>query len=327
MRWVGCGLVAVLLALPAAWGEDKPKDAKSEATPKDRYNALVKEYRAKQQELRDAYQKAKGEDQQKIVKEFRALGGQFADKFAKVAEDDPKGATGTDALFWILQNATGTPAHEKATEKVKALVADTPIKDLGGMLKGLRFGPPAVLDAVLARAEKDEKDPLAADLVAWVVTSGPSSPAGKKAIDRLLEKYPDHASVERAVALLGRTGGKDAQGRLKSLLEKDPHPKVKAAAALALARAVAEKVDDLADMPAEADKVAGEAESYFAKAIELSKDNAAQKKDAEIELAAIRHLRVGKEALDIKGADLDGKEFRLSDYRGKVVLLDFWGNW
>ena len=42
---------------------------------------------------------------------------------------------------------------------------------------------------------------------------------------------------------------------------------------------------------------------------------------------ADRALRVGKEAPDIVAKDLDGKEFKLSDYRGKVVLLDFWGNW
>jgi hypothetical protein len=36
---------------------------------------------------------------------------------------------------------------------------------------------------------------------------------------------------------------------------------------------------------------------------------------------------VGKEAPPIKGVDLDGKSFKLSDYKGKVVLLDFWGNW
>jgi thiol-disulfide isomerase/thioredoxin len=36
---------------------------------------------------------------------------------------------------------------------------------------------------------------------------------------------------------------------------------------------------------------------------------------------------VDKEVPDIEGEDLDGKAFKLSDYRGKVVLLAFWGNW
>ena len=38
-------------------------------------------------------------------------------------------------------------------------------------------------------------------------------------------------------------------------------------------------------------------------------------------------LAIGKVAPDIEGDDLDGKKFKLSDYRGKVVVLDFWGNW
>ena len=38
-------------------------------------------------------------------------------------------------------------------------------------------------------------------------------------------------------------------------------------------------------------------------------------------------LRVGMEAPEIAGEDIDGVSFKLSDYRGKVVLLDFWGNW
>lgn len=35
----------------------------------------------------------------------------------------------------------------------------------------------------------------------------------------------------------------------------------------------------------------------------------------------------GKPAPEISGFDSDGKPFKLSDYRGKVVLLDFWAEW
>ena len=38
-------------------------------------------------------------------------------------------------------------------------------------------------------------------------------------------------------------------------------------------------------------------------------------------------LDVGKRAPEISGKDLDGKTFKLSDYRGKVVVLDFWAHW
>src|SRR5215212_8181026 len=38
-------------------------------------------------------------------------------------------------------------------------------------------------------------------------------------------------------------------------------------------------------------------------------------------------LNVGNEAPDIEAEDLDGETFKLSDYRGKVVMLDFWGDW
>ena len=38
-------------------------------------------------------------------------------------------------------------------------------------------------------------------------------------------------------------------------------------------------------------------------------------------------LAVGKPAPEITGVDLNGKPMKLSDFRGKVVVLDFWGDW
>jgi cytochrome oxidase Cu insertion factor (SCO1/SenC/PrrC family) len=38
-------------------------------------------------------------------------------------------------------------------------------------------------------------------------------------------------------------------------------------------------------------------------------------------------VAVGQPAPEITGEDVDGEPMKLSDYRGKVVMLDFWGNW
>jgi hypothetical protein len=38
-------------------------------------------------------------------------------------------------------------------------------------------------------------------------------------------------------------------------------------------------------------------------------------------------LAKGQTAPEIDGPDADGHRLRLSDYRGKVVVLDFWATW
>jgi hypothetical protein len=337
MKWIGGGLLAALLALPAAWGDDPPKDKDREEPPKDtekvspakeQYDVLTKEYSARQKEVLAELRKAKGDERKNHLDKYYGLGKEFADKFYKLAEDNPKDPAATDALFWIVQNAAGSEAHKKATEKVTALIGELPLNDLYHKLMTLRGGSLAVLDAVSKRAEKDEKDPMAGTLLGWVATNGAYQPAGQKAIDRLIEKYPDHASIERVCRILGQSDLPTAEASLKKILEKSTKPKVQAAAALGLGQLLATRTDELGDKPAEADKVAAEGEKYFTKAIDLyGNDSADQQKSARAELKALQTLRVGKPAPDIKAPDLDGKEFKLSDYRGKVVLLDFWGNW
>ncbi|MAF65412.1 MAG: hypothetical protein CMJ84_07125 [Planctomycetes bacterium] len=40
-----------------------------------------------------------------------------------------------------------------------------------------------------------------------------------------------------------------------------------------------------------------------------------------------KHLGIGSVARDFEATDLQGRTFHLSDYRGQVVVLDFWGFW
>ena len=44
-------------------------------------------------------------------------------------------------------------------------------------------------------------------------------------------------------------------------------------------------------------------------------------------LFEMKNLSVGKVAPEIAAEDIAGVDFKLSDYRGKVVMLDFWGHW
>lgn len=44
-------------------------------------------------------------------------------------------------------------------------------------------------------------------------------------------------------------------------------------------------------------------------------------------LFELKNLQIGMVAPDIHGEDADGVAFNLYDYRGRVILLDFWGYW
>jgi hypothetical protein len=326
VRWGGLPLLILLLALPPSWGDDT-KDGKKDGSAKERYEALLKDFTTQQRETLAELRKLSGEEQQKLIQKYTGLAREYTEKFYKIAEDDPKDPAATDALFWVLQNGTGSPVHAKAAEKVTALVGEMPLKDLAARLNTTRIANPALLAAVVKRAEKDAKEPQAGDLVGWAATTGAAYPDGKKAAALLVEKYPDNPAIERLCMTLARTPSPDAQATLKQIMEKSSKANVKASAAYALGQAIASKLDQLGDKPAEADKAAAEAEKYLEIAIEnFGKDNP-QAKNAEMELKGLRTLRIGKEAPEITAPDLDGKDFKLSDYRGKVVLLDFWGNW
>ena len=45
------------------------------------------------------------------------------------------------------------------------------------------------------------------------------------------------------------------------------------------------------------------------------------------EVTVLEVFGLGMTAPDITGPDLDGTTFSLSDYKGKVIFLDFWGDW
>jgi hypothetical protein len=211
-------------------------------------------------------------------------------------------------------------------------------------------------------AEKNRKDPIALDALMQAVwqVNGTPWPVEVVGQDRALARalallQTDHIRSDRLGPTCERISYgfcKEYETFLRAVLEKNRHKSVQAQACLALGHFLSnrlQRLDLIRDEPALAREFEGlfgkdyldglrrqdrtkatrEAEALFEKAVEkygdvkLEGDGTVGAK-ARAELFEIRHLSVGKVAPDIEGQDQDGKRFKLSDYRGKVVLLDFW---
>jgi hypothetical protein len=111
---------------------------------------------------------------------------------------------------------------------------------------------------------------------------------------------------------------KDTEAFLRAVMEKNPSKDAKGQATMTLAQLMMQT--DKAQAETLFEKIAAE---Y--KDVKSFRGTLADR--AESNLFELRNLQVGKVAPDIEGEDLEGKKFKLSDYRGKVVMLDFWGHW
>ena len=176
----------------------------------------------------------------------------------------------------------------------------------------------ADLNAVVA-ANAD--NPANFDAIMCITMNMAGSEAGTKAMDTLFEKYIDNEKMVNLCTVLaqGRMPVKNADAKLEQLIEESPHKAVRASATMALAKNVKDET--------RAEELY---ESLIANYGDLTSPmtrGKTFKEAADNALFQLKYLSIGKIAPDIEGEDLDGVAFKLSDYRGKVVVLDFWGDW
>jgi hypothetical protein len=177
---------------------------------------------------------------------------------------------------------------------------------------------------MLELAEKHPKDPAAVDALVWAVHHWGSSPAGKKALDLLVRDHLDSKQLAGVCPAL-RYSPSGAEQTLRTILEKSPHKEVQAQACFTLAQRLKDKARRSMASTAEAEKLFERVANEYPN-VELYRGRTLAA-SAKVELFELQHLAIGKVAPEIEGEDIDGKHFKLSDCRGKVVLLDFWGNW
>ncbi len=178
--------------------------------------------------------------------------------------------------------------------------------------------PQAFAGRFMAIAEKNPQDPVAVDALIWVATFGYQSPEAGKALDLLAQSHAASDKLAGVCQRAGSIGGPAAERLLRAVVEKNPKRELQAHACLGLAQLLKGRA------PAEAEKYLNLIIEKFA---DLKYSRGTMGEFAKKELEQDRIFGIGKVAPDIAGEDITGKVFRLSDYRGKVVAIDFWGDW
>ena len=174
-------------------------------------------------------------------------------------------------------------------------------------------------------AAKYAPTPNAVPYLIWLLTSDrkAENDVARDALANLVVDHIESPKLEPAVLALEQawraTGKADTAEAIAEVLANNEHVEVRAAALFVRAQIV------LQDEGASSETV-DTAVATLKKVLEMAPD-ASYAPRAEGKVFEEEHLQVGKAAPDIEGRDLDGVEFKLSDYRGKVILLDFWGNW
>jgi hypothetical protein len=220
-----------------------------------------------------------------------------------------------------------------------------------------------ILQKLLALAQSNPKDPIALDALTQMVTIeywltaysshpgwGKESPQ-TRAIALLLRDHLESDKLGEACKRVHYGFRPECETFLRTVLEKNPHRDVRGQACLQLPQFLLGRLEKLDVLKAQPQltrryeilfgkdylealeqgraKVTKEAEALYEQAIEKYSDvkvpyASTVGEMSQTELFEIRRLGIGMQAQEMEGVDQDGRQFNLSDYRGKVVLLYFW---
>jgi peroxiredoxin len=209
-----------------------------------------------------------------------------------------------------------------------------------------------VCEEFLRLARDNPGDPVAIEALHWVLSHTFLEDVGGEAMDLLAR---DHRRNERLGAICREldspnriTPEKSLVTLLRAVLRDNPNREVRGIACLALARrlekdrqyVVCQRLHheaetkglplDAVPRPKQTDaelaEMGRESQALYRRVIDefgaVENDHGPLGTAARIE----RALAIGQVAPEIEGEDLDGQRFKLSDYRGKVVILNFWSH-
>jgi hypothetical protein len=173
---------------------------------------------------------------------------------------------------------------------------------------------------MLKLAEDHPTDAAAVDALVWIVINAGYTSEGTKALEIIADHHVKSEKLEPLYLSLIYSSSGSADKLLRRMINENPNRGVRGKACFGLARRLSEEPNGVKDK--EADRFFEDVEKKYAD-IPYFRPGMTLGQVAK----QARQLLIGKEAPEIEGADIDGKKFKLSEYRGKVVVLDFWGHW
>jgi AhpC/TSA family len=200
---------------------------------------------------------------------------------------------------------------------------------------------PAFSPRFLAIAEAAPDDPEAVDALQMALTTG-SGPEGKPletrrtALRILRERYAAKPEIRKIIQMVATYDDQEAGALTREIIARNPDRDVQAKVYRSLIgyrEMMVKSVKSWKDDPARRKQIeegSGKQriDEMIARADRYEKEldglrSTLREKYGDLVL----DLSIGKPAPEVVSQDLDGRTVRLSDYRGKVVVLDVWATW
>ena len=247
-------------------------------------------------------------DYDKLVKQFEATNEAYSAKLKTIRD--------TDEYKELSKKARARDAGStEARNKLRALTSAVQ-----------RPRPADWAEKFNSGAEKYAGTDGAVPFLVWLVKTRGHDHASS-ALDAIAAKHAASAHVADVLdsfRFIGRTVGRDkVRAVATAIIENNPNNAIKANAYYGRAMNWGE-LDGRETILNDEEK-AKKAADIAACVKADPKSIAALRANAPTFLK--ERLQIGMVAPDIEHKDLDGVSFKLSDYRGKVVVLDFWGDW
>jgi len=191
-------------------------------------------------------------------------------------------------------------------------------------------------EKALAIANGDPKDDTGFAAAEFIIQSAAKVGGGGKDVEAAVALMAEHhASSPKIKEMLipamrlGDAGDK----LLKAVVEKTTDKETKATAIFLRGYRIAQLIDDEEDEK-KINALVAEAKHLIEKAVKdapeakIGRSTIGEMAKKELEnLNAVIQLAIGKTAPEVESVTLEGMKVKLSDYKGKVVLLDIWATW